>query len=282
MATIEKRIGKDGQQVYRVKVRRKGAPVLTETFSKLSDAKKWAQVTEGAVLEDRHFQVPEAKKHTLSDLIDRYIREILPHKSQSSITMQTLQLTWWKAQLGHCILADVTPALIAEYRDKLAQDDKKPRAQSTVRRYLAALSHAFTIAVREWAWLDDSPMRKVRKPKETRGRVRFLSDEERQRLLNACRVSSNSHLYTVVVLALSTGARRGELLNLHWSDVALKRGTLTFRETKNGETRSVPVTGYALEVLTKHAKIRRVDTTLVFPNTRFSSFFRLTAQAYSA
>jgi integrase len=267
MATIEKRIGKDGQQVYRVKVRRKGAPVLTETFAKLSEAKKWAQMTEGAVLAGRNFQVPEAKKHTLADVIDRYIGAILPQKSRSSITMQTLQLTWWKAQLGPCVLADVTPAMIAECRDKLAQGDKKPRANSTVRRYLAALSHAFTIAVREWGWLDDSPMRKVSKPKESRGRVRFLSDEERQRLLESCKISVNPYLYTIVVLALSTGARRGELLSLHWGDVDLKRGMLTFRETKNGERRSVPLTGYALEVLTQHAKIRRLNTTLVFPNS---------------
>jgi len=193
---IEKRTGKAGQQVYRVKVRRKGAPVLTETFSKLSEAKKWAQMTEGAVLAGRIFQVPEAKKHTISDLIDRYIREILPQKSRSSITMQTLQLTWWKAQLDHCVLADVTPAMIAECRDKLAQGDKKPRANSTVRRYLAALSHAFTIAVREWGWLDDSPMRKVSKPKESRGRVRFLSDEERNRLTLPIRDFSK-HSWTV-------------------------------------------------------------------------------------
>src|SRR5205807_3794219 len=130
----------------------------------------------------------------------------------------------------------------------------------------AILSHAFTMAVREWQWCDDNPVCKVRKLKEPRGRVRFLSEEERQRLLESCQVSSNPYLHTIVVLALSTGARRGELLSLHWRDVDLKRGMLTFRETKNGETHSVPLTGYALDVFTKHAKVRRLDTTLVFPN----------------
>lgn len=72
MATIEQRTGKDGQQVYRVKVRRKGAPPLTGTFSKLSDARKWAQVTEGAVLEGQHFKTAEAKRHTLAELVDCY------------------------------------------------------------------------------------------------------------------------------------------------------------------------------------------------------------------
>ena len=68
MATFDHRIGPDGQIVYRVRVRRKGYATQTATFSKLSEAKKWAQVTEGAVLEGRHFQAPEAKKHTLADL----------------------------------------------------------------------------------------------------------------------------------------------------------------------------------------------------------------------
>ncbi len=65
---------------------------------------------------------------------------------------------------------------------------------------------------------------------------------------------------------MSTGARRGELLSLCWADVDLKRGILTLRETKNSETRVVPLTGYALDILTHHAKIRRLDTSFVFPD----------------
>lgn len=74
-------------------------------------------------------------------------------------------------------------------------------------RYLAALSHAMTIAVNEWGWLDDSPLRKVTKPKEPRGRVRFLSDEERVSLLIACKESQNPYLFTVVVMALAPRPR---------------------------------------------------------------------------
>src|SRR5262249_40243838 len=157
---------------------------------------------------------------------------------------------WWRGQLGHCLLADITPALIAEHRDTLTREH---RATSTVNRYLSALAHAFCIAVREWGWLEDSPMRNVRKPREPRGRVRYLSDEERHRLLGACRESLNPSLHTIVVLALSTGARRGELLSLRWPDVDLKRGTLTFHRTKNGERRTVPLTGQALALTHQHA-----------------------------
>jgi integrase len=225
-------------------------------------------VTEAAIVEGRHFKVIEAKRHTLADLIDRYIREILPHKGHSSIYMQTLQLTWWKAQLGHCVLADLTPALIAEYRDKIALGNETPRANSTVNRYLAALSHAFTVAVKEWGWLDDSPMRKVRKPKEPRGRVRYLSDDERQRLLAECKASRNPHLYTVVVLALSTGARSMEILSLRWHDIDFQRHVITLHHTKNGARRVLPLAGLAFDLICHHAQNRRTDTELVFPRAR--------------
>ncbi len=137
-----------------------------------------------------------------------------------------------------------------------------------MRRYLSVLSHMYTVGVREWNWIEDNPVLKVSKPKEPRGRVRFLSEEERDRLLESCKESKNRHLYTVVVLALSTGGRKNELLSLQWKDVDFKRGILIFHVTKNGERRSVPLTGYALDILKDHTKIRRIDTTYVFPSMK--------------
>jgi integrase len=264
MATIERRTGKDGQLVYRVKVRRRGSPPQTATFSKLSDARKWAQVTEGAAIEGRRFPTAEAKRHTLSDLLERYICDVLPHKRTSPEDGRERTLRWRQAQLGHCLLADVTPARIAACRDLLARGK---RAKSTMNYYLKILSPALTIAVKEWGWLDDSPMRKVTKLKEPRGRVRFLSTEEREWLLAACQVSKNTSLYTIVVLARATGGRQQELLTLLWPDVNFKRGTVTFHQTKNGERRTLPLTGPALALMRQHAKIRRLDTALVFPST---------------
>ena len=85
-------------------------------------------------------------------------------------------------------------------------------------------------------------------------------------MLEACQTSRNPYLHTIVVLALATGARRGELLGLRWPDVDLKRATLAFQETKNGERRAVPLTGQALALMGQHAKVRRLDTVLVFPD----------------
>jgi len=189
MATIICRTGKDGQTAYLVRVRRKRTPPQTATFVKLSDVRKWAQTTEGAIAEGRYFSKAEAKRHTLTELIDRYLADVLPHKQPSTVPDQERQLRWWKAQLGHYALADITPALIAGYRDTRRRGTGKRRTHGTVVRYLAALSHAFTMAVKEWQWCDANTVRAITKPKEPRWRVRFLSDQERHSLLAACQAS---------------------------------------------------------------------------------------------
>jgi len=267
MATIEKRTTESGETSYRVKIRLKGYPAQTATFKRLTDAKKWIQDTESAIREGRHFKTAEAKKHTLADLVDRYIKDVLPTKPKQSYA-QRPQLERWKAEIGSYSLADITPALIVECRDKLLTEPTprgEQRSPATVVRYMAALSHAFTIAVNEWQWLENSPMRKVKKPKESRGRVRFLDDDERAKLLTACQQSSNKQLYMCVILALSTGMRQGELMGLKWQDVNLKDGVIILHETKNGERRRVPLAGHGLELLREHAKVRRLDTQLLFP-----------------
>jgi integrase len=266
VATITKRTDKAGGISYKVEVRLKGHPAQRATFTRVTDARKWASATETAIREGRHFKTTEAKRHTLSELVDRYAREILPGKKDGA--HQGRQLNWWKAQIGAYALADVTPALIAETRDKLAAQPT-PRGPSTspatVVRYLAALSHAFTVAMKEWGWIDDNPLRKVSKPKEPRGRVRFLLDDERERFLTACEESASPDLYPAVILALSTGARQQEILGLRWPQIDLARRVATLEDTKNGERRVLPLAGSALELLRERAKVRRLDTDLVFP-----------------
>ncbi len=270
MAAINKHVSGDGKISFRVRVRLKGYPVQTATFARLTDARRWAQDTESAIREGRHFKTAEAKKHTLADLVDRYIKDVLPTKPKQA-PAQRPQLERWKAELGSYALADITPALIVECRDKLSTEPTprgEQRNPATVVRYMAALSHAFTIAVNEWQWLEDSPMRKVKKPKESRGRVRFLDDDERTKLLSVCKESSNTWLYPCVILALSTGMRQAELMGLKWQDVNLKDGYLILHETKNGDRRRVPLSGLALALLQEHGKVRRLDSPLLFPSHR--------------
>jgi integrase len=272
MATIEKRTHEEGV-TYRVKVRLKGYPTQTASFARLTDAKRWAQHTESAIREGRHFKKSESKRHTLTEAIDRYIKEILPNKPRSARS-QALQLAWWKTQLGDYALGDITPALIGQYRENLSQDknqQNKIRTPATVNRYLAVLSHVFTVLVKEWGWAEENPLYKVSKKKEPRGRVRFLSEDERKRLLDECKKSDSKFLYTAVVLALSTGARQMEILGLSWDDVDLNRGIITLHQTKNNEIRILHIAGLALELMKKHAQVRHLQCDLVFPGKDFKN-----------
>ncbi len=267
MANIQERKTKDGKTHYRVQVRLKGYPSQIATFKRKTDATRWVQQTESAIREGRHFKTSEAKKHTLGELIDRYIKTVAPNKKKHG-KKQTAQLLWWKQQLGSFLLSDITPALIAEKRDELLEGITyrgSKRSPSTVVRYIAALSYAFSIAMKEWGWIEDNPLRKVSKPTEPRGRVRFLDSSERKRLLEACKNSSNSYLYLVVVLAISCGMRYSEIINLTWSDVDLIKGRIILHHTKNGERRVVPIAGLALSLLKEFEKKRRIDSILLFP-----------------
>jgi integrase len=285
MATIEKRTSKEGDISYRVKIRMLGHKPENATFTSLTKAKRWAQDIESAIRDGRHFKVNEAKKHTMGDLIDKYLRVALP-ENEKHAAITKAQLLWWKDRLGVKLLSDITSAAIVEQRDFLLSEPivstrrvkledgnieeivtRRKRSRSTVVRYLAALSTAYTQAVKEWKWVarDQNPMPDVKKPKEANGRVRFLSDDERVKLLQACKLRKNKHLYLIVLLAVSTGARKGEIMNLTWDDVSFDHSRIILRDTKNGETRSVPLAGVAFDLMRVHSDAKRTDTSLVFP-----------------
>lgn len=270
MATIEERTTKDGNTTYRARVRLKGYPTQSATFERKTDARRWIASTESAIREGRHFKTSEAKRRTVAEAIKRYKKEILPRKPKS-FKHQSRQLKWWAEKLGPYSLADTTTAVISEYRTKLLSEEVFPgktRSPSTANRYMAALSHVMSIAHKEWEWIAENPCSKLSKMPEPRGRVRFLNDEERTALLNACKLSKSPHLYPIVILALSTGARLGEILSLTWDQVDLTKGRITLHETKNNERRLIPLTGHALRVIREWSKVRRIDSALLFPNTR--------------
>ncbi|KTD25451.1 site-specific recombinase XerD [Legionella lansingensis] len=269
MASIEKRITKEGKVKYLARVRLKGKKPESAIFERLTDARRWASSIESAIHENRHFKTAESKKRTLAELIDRYIEVILPHKSVSMQSAQKKQLLWWKEKAGYHVLADFTSQTISSLREELAKGSTnrgERRTTATVNRYLAALSHALNTAVNEWEWIESNPVLKIKKQPESQGRVRYLDDNERARLLEACMVSANKQLYTIVVLALSTGMRKGEILNLKRRDVFLNEGFVVLEKTKNKERRRVPIIGYAHEVLAQHLKIARLDSNYVFPS----------------
>jgi integrase len=264
MASIQARTGiaEDGRQRthYRVQVRLRGFPPVSASFERRTDAKEWAKATEAAMREGRHFPQREAKRHLLRDLVERQLDSVRTRRPHDYDRQEHL-LGWWRDQLGDYALAHITPALIAKHRDALLNE----RSPATVNRYLAALSKAFSNAVKEWHWLYENPVQRVAKETEPQGRVRFLSDPERDALLSACRESALPVLHVIVLLALTTGMRRGELLGLRWPDIDLGRPLIVLNKTKNRERRSVPMVPEVAALLREHAKVRRLDSGLVFP-----------------
>ena len=270
MASIEERKTKDGKISYRAKVRLKGHPSQSATFNRKTDAKRWIQDTESAIREGRHFKTSLAKRRTLNEAIERYKQEVLPRKPKS-YAHQSRQLSWWSKEIGSYSMADTTTSVISECRSKLLSEKTKsgkPRAPATANRYIAALSHLLSIAHKEWEWISENPCVKLSKLPEPRGRVRFLEDDERESLLSACKVSSSTHLYPIVVLALSTGARQGEIMSLTWDQVDLNIGRIVLHETKNDDRRVLPLTGHALDVLKDWSCVRHLKSNLLFPNKR--------------
>jgi integrase len=263
-----------------------GFPARTASFPTRRQAERWAISVEADMIEGKHFRNIEARRRTVADAIDRYMREELPKKRD--LVSRKGTLLWWKQKLGRLKLAEVTPAVLVEYRGVLAQGKyqrAKPeskrslvegqpnqfdRKSSTVNRYLAYLSHVLSIARREWHWISHDPFDGVGKLKEGKGRVRFLSDDERARLL--AETVKDPVLHTAVILALSTAARAGEIMKLRWSDIEFDNGRVLLRETKNSQPRMIWVHGEALRLLKEHEKTRRPNDDVVF--------FSLTGKKY--
>lgn len=261
MATITKRVGRGGAVSYRVRVRVLGRSV-SETFGRLTDARTWGAKMEAAIGEGRHFPERAASRRTLAELVERYTRDVLPKKKDGA--KQARQLAEWVERMGSRALLDVTPDAIVAVRDELQREG---RSGATVNRYLAALSHAFTVAVKEWSWMTDNPCRRVSRAKESRGVVRFLSDDERERLLAACAEGPN-FLLPAVLLALGTAMRAGEIAGLRWADIDLERGWLVLHATKNGERRGVRLSRPVVDAMRRYQAELRLDEDRVFPTLR--------------
>ena len=267
MATFDKRKGKRGT-TWQAKVRLLGQ-AASKTFPRLSDARDWAEQAEREIRSGRFDHLREAERHTVSDLLKRY-RRGLEADAPEKLSVRRGHLDWWEKEFGTIRLHNLTPARIAEARDRLAQETtrlKKKRSAGHTNRHLATLSAALSMSVKEWGWLGEHPMiGKVSRKTEPQGRVRFLSENERKALLDACRDNDQPALYPIVVLALATGMRQGEILSMTWDAVDLQRGRITLEHTKNKDRRGVPLTGHALAVMENYSKVRRIDTRDVFPD----------------
>jgi integrase len=278
---------------YRAQVRVKGRPAKSETFPNRKEAQDWASGLESAIRENRHHPHLAGGKKTFADACHRYITTVINDAKPIDKRTRELHLAWWSEQFIGLTLAEITPDRVADARDALAAEkfvrgkhernedgsvkasaNQYQRSGATINRYLATLSHMLNVAKKEWRLIERNPVSEIAKKKEGRGRTRFLSDEERTKLLEVCAASAWPQLHTLVVLAISTGARRGELITLKWDAIDLKAGKAIVTETKNGEARTLPLVGKALEALRAMKLQGSAKSEYVFPNpSGFPGFF---------
>ena len=262
MASFNKRVSKKtGKTCWRARVRCAGTPDLSATFSRLTDAKRWAAQTEASVQSGKYLLVAESKRRNLDDVLDLYVPEIMQRLKDPFSRIE--HLTYWRSKLGPLTLEKIRPHIIKPYREALREN----LSDATANRYLASLSAAFTFAVKELEWLQTNPCLTIKRLKEPKGRTRFLSKQERNDLLAACQSEGLSGAGNYSLLAVTTGMRRGEILNLRWCDINFKTHRIVIWETKNDQTRAVPLVGPALLALKHWAKVRPLEgTALVFPS----------------
>jgi integrase len=285
MASIQRIVSPLTKEIsYRAQVRVKGRPTQSATFANRLKAQKWATSIEAAIDEGRDFPHMRSRRTAFADVTKRYRETVTAHWPEPAKSARERHLKWWEDRFAGLTLAEITADRIVEARDALATEKftrGKPhknrktgevtppaeyaRSPATCNKYLIVLARVLNLAVKEWRLMDRNPAADISKKKEPRGRVRFLSDAEREALLDACAASDWKGLHTLVMLAISTGARRGELINLKWSNVDLKTARAIVDNTKNGDSRVLPLVGKALDALRKLKLGNSARSEYVFP-----------------
>lgn len=250
MATVVRRVSRDGTVTFQVRVRVHGERPRSRTFNRKTDAKLWAADVEARLGRGAFVPTSVDRRRTLSDLVAAYLVDGLPFaRHNRNAPDVTRMLRWWVDTIGYVTLDKLTASTIAEARAELAKrvgHNGRTISGSTTNRYLAALSAACKWAANERHWLPLNPVLAVSKRAENvEGAGRALSADERARLLQACRDDPDSNILCAVELALATGCRYSNIRFLTWADVDLDRMMFRVERTKNGERRIVPIVGPA-------------------------------------
>ncbi|MCC2977814.1 site-specific integrase [Sphingomonas sp. PL-96] len=248
VATIRKRAAG-----WSVQVRRKGYEPEYRTFTSRDAAERWARERESLIDQGQQPVSHRAlRRQTMGDLIRRYLAEITP--SKLSAETERFRLTKiLRAGICDLALADLSSAPFAAYRDKRAKEARP----GTVARELSLLHNVIEIARLEWGvGLAGNPVAQVRRLPVKNARNRRLQHGELERLVEAVAKSRNELIRPAVMLAIETGLRRGELLNLTWAEIDLERRVAHIPRTKTGYARTVPLTDSAVALL---RSLRRSD-----------------------
>jgi integrase len=214
------------------------------------------------------FEIAEGKwfekkpEHSFKEMMDRYLKEHVSQKE--SARAYEGYVSNLLAFFGEDVLiSEMTPSMISGFKMKRRRDGVK---SGTINRDLAILKNCFNIAMKQWEWVDSNPATRIPMEKEPPGRVRFLTEEEFERLYNVC----PEWLKPVVLTARHTGMRKENILSLKWNQVDLFRRVISLEQTKNNERLCIPINDTLMEVLKKLAKVRHIKSQYVFfhPNAQ--------------
>ena len=238
------RIRRNGSVSFTVEVRVCGIQ-QTRTFQSKKESERWGILTEEKMLRGESNITSGSENKKLSDVIARF-RKNPPPDARDWLTRKSGEhfLDFWFKELGRLKIHQIRASHLIEARDKLLLKKKTP---ATCNRYLSAISALFQICVQVWFLMERNPARGLKRLKENNSRIRVLSDEEREKLFDE--TIKDPELHDIVILALSTGARRGELEKLKWSDLDRKNQTLSFKQTKNGSERIIPIADHLMDLL---------------------------------
>ena len=266
MATIRRR-GK----TYHVQIQKVGYPPVTKSFSSITVARKWTKATEADM--ERRLSVSVPSTLTVGDLLERYESEVITtHKGnrREIYKSRTLRKNFSKIRL-----CDLSPSDVRQYRDIRL----KTISPATLRRELAVLSSAINHASNEWGiFVSTNPVTAISVPRTANARSRRLEADEQNRLLSA----SNGELRRMIIIALETGMRRGEILQIRRSHIDFTLQTLLIPLTKTDTPRTIPLSSRAVVSLREQisisgniAPIREASLFSLLPDSLSQAFRRL-------
>lgn len=241
MASIRRRNGK-----WQVQVRRHGLNPQSKTFHNRSDALQWARETE--VEADRGNLNQTFRTHAVPSLfkaIDRYLNEVTPRKKSADAERYVLR-AFQRQKMCQKPINEVRTADFVGYRESRLSSV----SPSGLRRELNSIRHVFETARNEWGIpLGENPISRLRIVGADQSRTRRLIGDEKARLLNSAAGQRNPFLAPIIRFALETAMRRGELLALRWDDIDTAMRVIAIRSSKNGHSRSIPLSNEALKVI---------------------------------
>ncbi|HKR44039.1 MAG TPA: site-specific integrase [Paraburkholderia sp.] len=252
MGTIQAR----ANGTFTAKIRRKGFPALSRTWATRAEAETWMEMQEAAMLvriasvravEERERIKSECatRFRSFGDLMRRYLKEVTPQKrsaDEEAVRLRGLL----KHTLAECPVSGLTSARIAEWRNERMAHV----SGSTVNRDMNLLAHVVRIAMSEWEIdFEINPFQRVRRPSQGTPRERRLSATEEAKLMAACGATQNPFVRPIIVLALETAMRRGEIVGLEWERVHLRDLSVQLTLTKTGKPRGVALSSRAIAEL---------------------------------